>query len=174
MAGHPHSAGAGGKHVPRVVAWEITRSCPLNCKHCRAAAQSGAYEGELTTAEGRKLLESIAAVAKPVLILTGGEPLLREDVYEFAATARDLGMRPVLATCGTLLTNETALRLKDAGIATISISIDGADAASHDAFRGTPGAYDAAIKAIATAQRAGIDIQVNTTVTKDNVADYLK
>ena len=160
-----------GKHVPRVVAWEITRSCPLNCKHCRAAAQHTPYEGELTTAEGRKLLESIAAFAKPVLILTGGEPLLREDVYEFASYARDLGMRPVLATCGTLLTDETATKLKTAGIATISISIDGADAASHDAFRGTPGAYDAAIKAIATAQRAGIDIQVNTTVTKDNIAD---
>ena len=175
--GYPHSGRSEQGHIPRVIAWEVTRSCPLSCKHCRAAAQNTPYEGELTTEEARRMLDSIAAMAKPVLILTGGEPLLRPDVYDMAAYARDLGMRPVLATCGSLLTDETARKLKEAGIATISISIDGADAESHDAFRGTDGAFAAALTGIETAQRAGIDVQINTTVTRDNVdelADILE
>ncbi len=175
--GHPHLGRGEQGHIPRVIAWEVTRSCPLSCKHCRAAAQNTPYEGELTTDEARRMLASIATFAKPVLILTGGEPLLRPDVYEMAAYARDLGMRPVLATCGSLLTDEAARKLKAAGIATISISIDGADAESHDAFRGTDGAFAAALTGIETAQRAGIDVQINTTVTKDNVdelADILE
>jgi len=157
--------------VPRVIAWEITRSCPLNCRHCRAAAQNAPYEGELTTDEGRRLLESIAAFAKPILILTGGEPLLREDVYELASCAGALGLRTAVATCGALLTADTADRLKAAGVGTISISIDGATAATHDAFRGTPGAFEAGLRGIEIARKAGLDVQVNTTVTKDNAGE---
>ncbi len=152
----------------RMVAWEVTRSCNLSCVHCRASAEKGPYAGELSTEEGKKLLEEIAAFSKPVIILTGGEPLLREDIYELAAYGDQLGLRMVLATNGTLVTEAIARRMKDAGIQRVSISLDGPDAAEHDAFRQMPGAFAGSLAGIDALKKAGMEFQVNTTITSAN------
>jgi AdoMet-dependent heme synthase len=168
--GHGDPAAAG----PRLIAWELTRSCTLSCRHCRAAAERGPYTGELTLAEIRQTIDNIAGAGyNPIMILTGGEPLLRPDILDIIRHARAAGLRPVLATCGALLTPERARDLRAAGIERISISIDGPDAASHDAFRGVPGAFDAALRGMEAARAAGLGFQVNTTVTRGN-ADQLE
>ncbi len=152
------------------MAWEVTRSCNLACAHCRASAANGPYEGELSTAECLELVAQIAAAGKPILILTGGEPLLRPDIFEIAEAAREAGLRAVMAPNGTLVTPVAAARMKTAGIGRISISIDFPDAAEHDRFRGCAGAFDAALQGMRAAQDAGIEIQVNSTITRLNVA----
>ncbi len=125
----------------RLVAWELTRSCNLACVHCRAAAQDRPYEGELTEAECRRVMDEIAEVAKPIVILTGGEPLLRPDVFDLAQYGNSLGFRMTMATNGTLLTPKIVRKMIDSGIQRISVSLDGATAESHDAFRKVPGAF---------------------------------
>jgi heme b synthase len=140
----------------------------LACLHCRAAAGSGPYPGELTTAEGLKLLDDLATMGQVVVILTGGEPLLRDDIYDLAAHGTKLGHRMVMAVNGTLLTPDIAQRLKDVGIQRLSISIDGATAASHDALRAVPGAYEGALSGIAACREAELPFQINTTVTRAN------
>ena len=117
--------------------------------HCRAAAGSGPYADELTTAEGKKLLDDLATLGQVVVILTGGEPLLRDDIFDLAAYGHGLGHRMVMAVNGTLLTPAIALRLKAAGIQRLSISIDGATAGSHDRLRAVEGAYAGALNGIA-------------------------
>ena len=171
MSPHPPSHDTTGPPSPRVIAWELTRRCSLQCQHCRGAAQDCAYEGELDTDECFQVLDSIASFAKPVLILTGGEPMMRDDLYRIAARASELGMHPVLAPCGHLITPATATRIRESGIRAISISLDGADAASHDAFRGVPGAHERTMQGLQHAIAAGIPFQINTTVTRQNVAD---
>ena len=155
----------------RLLAWEVTRSCNLNCRHCRAAARRGPYTGELDTGECRRVLESLPPLGEPIVILTGGEPMLREDIYELARYGTDLGLRMVMAPCGLMLTEESCRRLIDSGIRRISLSVDGADAASHDAFRGMEGAFEGVMRGMRAAKKAGLEFQVNTTVTKHNVAD---
>jgi len=152
----------------RMVAWEVTRSCNLSCIHCRASSEKGPYAGELSTVQGKKLLEEIAAFSKPVIILTGGEPLLREDIYELAAHGDQLGLRMVLATNGTLVTEAAARRMREAGIQRVSISLDGPDDGSHDAFRQMSGAFAGAMAGIAALKKAGMEFQVNTTITSTN------
>ena len=157
-------------HNLRMVAWEVTRSCNLACGHCRASALRGPYEGELDTEKCRRILDEIAAVGKPVIILTGGEPLLRPDICEIAAYGDRKGLRMVLATNGTLVTKAVAENLIRAGIRRVSISIDGPEAESHDAFRGVPGAFAGAMAGIAAMKRAGLEFQINTTITKANLS----
>jgi radical SAM protein with 4Fe4S-binding SPASM domain len=158
-------------YLPRLIAWEVTRSCPLACKHCRAAAHLEPYPGELSTDECRRVLDNIASFAKPTMILTGGEPMLRTDIYDIADYAHRLGMPVVMAPCGKFVDDEAVARMKKAGIHCISISIDGATAASHDAFRGIKGAFDFAIQATEAARRGGLDFQINTTITQHNLAE---
>lgn len=155
---------------PRIIAWEITRSCNLNCAHCRAAAERGPYPGELDTEQCFALVEEIAALGGFLLIITGGEPLLRADALEIAARATDRGLRVVMAPNGTLVTPEIAVKMRQAGIQRISISLDFPNAEQHDAFRGVPGAFEGALRGIEAAHQAGIEVQINTTVTKRNVA----
>ncbi|MFI5332362.1 MAG: heme b synthase [Desulfobaccales bacterium] len=152
----------------RLLAWETTRRCNLACLHCRAAAGSGPYPGELTTDEGLTLLDDLATMGQPVVILTGGEPLLREDIFELAAHGHGRGLRMVMAVNGTLLTPPIATRLKEVGIQRLSISIDGASAASHDQLRAVPGAYEGALTGIAACREAELPFQINTTVTRAN------
>ena len=152
----------------RLLAWETTRRCNLACRHCRAAAGSGPYPGELTTGEGLALLNDLAGMGQPVVILTGGEPLLREDIYALAAHGTQKGLRMVMAVNGTLLTPQIAARLKTAGIQRLSISLDGATAASHDQLRAVPGAYEGALAGVAACREAGLPFQINTTVTRVN------
>jgi len=161
----------GKKHLPHLIAWEVTRSCMLACKHCRAAARPEPYSGELSTDECFALLDNIASFSKPIIILTGGEPMLREDIYDIAAHATSLDLPVVMAPCGMLVDDASVAKMKDAGIRAISISLDGATAQSHDDFRGVPGAFDASVKGIEAAKRGGLGFQINTTVTRHNRAE---
>ncbi len=169
--GHPRTL-PDGSPVLRLIAWEVTRSCNLACKHCRAEAHPEPYPGELSTAEARALIESFTQVGSPIIIFTGGEPLLRHDIFDLMSYASSLGLRPVMAPNGTLITAENAVRIKKAGVQRCSISLDGPDAASHDAFRGVPGAFAASMRGVEYLKNAGLEFQVNTTVTKDNLASF--
>jgi heme b synthase len=157
----------------RMIAWEVTRSCNLNCAHCRAAASCGPYSGELSTDKCFKLIDEIAAVSSPVIILTGGEPLLRPDIFQIAAYGTDKGLRMVLATNGTLVTPSVARKMIESGIKRVSISIDGKDAHSHDAFRQEKGAFAGAMAGIEALKAAGMEFQINTTITSVNL-DQIK
>jgi len=160
--------------VPRLIAWELTGACNLECVHCRASATKAPTPDELSTDEAKRFIDDIAGFAKPIIILSGGEPLMRDDVYEIAQYGADKGLRMVLATNGTLVTHEVAKRLKDAGVKRVSISIDGASAKTHDEFRGMPGAFDGALKGMKALKEAGLSPQVNTTITKRNLDELPK
>jgi len=156
--------------MPRVLAWEVTRRCPLKCRHCRAAAADLAYAHELSTNECRRVIDSLAAAAPaPMIIWTGGEPMLRDDILELVAYATERGLRSVMAPCGMLVTAARLTALKEAGVMACSFSLDGPDAASHDAFRGVPGAYENVTRAMTVARAIGLPFQVNTTVSTLNL-----
>ncbi|OVE73902.1 hypothetical protein BVX94_02405, partial [bacterium B17] len=164
--------------TPRVIAWELTRRCSLNCQHCRGNARDENYSDEFTTEECFKVIDNIASQSSLinhqssiVLILTGGEPMTRPDIYDISRYATDAGMHTVMAPCGHLITTETAKKMKEAGIEAISISIDGSTPEKHDDFRGVNGAYSRTIEGLKCAIDAGIPFQVNTTVTSQNVND---
>lgn len=157
------------KESLRLVAWETTRNCNLACLHCRASATHGPFSGELDTQAARRLLDQIAEVGKPIVILTGGEPLLRPDIFEIARYGTDKGLRMVMAPNGTLITETTVRQMLDAGIKRISVSLDGAARKSHDRFRGVEGAFDGALRGIKLAKDAGLEFQINTTITKTNL-----
>ena len=173
-AHHGHNAEKDATPTLRLVAWEITRNCNLNCVHCRAAATQGPYEGELDTDACLKLLDDIAEAGNPIVILTGGEPLLREDIFDIARYGTNKGLRMVMAPNGTLVTAPIAKKLVDAGIQRISISLDGATKEVHDRFRGVDGAYDGALNGIREAKAAGLEFQINTTITKANLEEIPK
>jgi radical SAM protein with 4Fe4S-binding SPASM domain len=154
---------------PNLIAFEITRRCRFNCKHCRAEA--GRVNEELTTEQCKKILRSVAKFNKCVIILTGGEPMERSDIYELIKFGRDLGLRIVMATCGYLIDEKSISKLKEAGVLALSISLDGASAQTHDKFRQTVGAFDSAINAAKSAHQAGIRFQINTTISKLNIAE---
>ncbi len=167
--GHPHGPGAGGLSTLRLVAWETTRNCNLSCVHCRAAATQGPYEGELDTETSLRLLDQIAEVGQAIVILTGGEPLLRPDIFELAAYGTQKGLRMVMAPNGTLIDAVSAKKMAESGIRRISISLDGASKEVHDRFRGVDGAFEGAIRGIRAARDAGIEFQINTTITQANL-----
>jgi heme b synthase len=153
----------------RLVAWELTRRCNLNCVHCRAASERGPYPGELDTGKCLEILDQIASMGKPIIILTGGEPLLKKDIFELANHGTQLGLRMVMATNGLLITPEIAEMIRSSGIKRVSISLDGASAKEHDQFRKVPGAFKGSLEGIAVLKKAGIEYQINTTVTRHNV-----
>jgi len=159
-------------YKPEIIAWEITRNCNLKCLHCRASASQGPYAGELSTRECFDVIDDILATGAHILILTGGEPLLRDDIFQIASYATGNGLRTVMAPNGTLLSPEMAAKIKAAGISRISISIDFPAADLHDAFRGESGAFIGALSGMKNARDAGIEVQINSTITKMN-ADYL-
>ncbi|MBG0776220.1 MAG: heme b synthase [Desulfovibrionaceae bacterium] len=181
--GHPggHPGGHGGKNgMPprtladgtpacRLIAWEVTRSCNLACKHCRAEAHPEPYPGEFSTERAKALIDTFPEVGNPIIIFTGGEPLLRPDIFELIAHADGRGLRCVMAPNGTLITPENARRMKEVGVQRCSISIDAPTAADHDVFRGVPGAFDASLRGIGFLKDAGVEFQINTTVTRHNM-----
>ncbi|HTY25351.1 MAG TPA: heme b synthase [Desulfomonilaceae bacterium] len=152
----------------RLVAWEMTRACNLACVHCRAGACSESDPEELTFEEGIRLIDGIAKVGKPILIMTGGEPLLRDDFFDLARHAVASGLRAVLATNGVLVTPKKAREIEEAGIARVSISLDGPTAEEHDLFRKVPGAFAASLTGVANLRDAGVSVQINTTLTRRN------
>ena len=156
----------------QLVAWELTRSCNLFCAHCRGSAGQVQYNGELSTEECFHLIDQILEVGKPIIILTGGEPLARQDLLVIAKYAVTKGLRVVMGSNGTLITEEMAAKLKDIPISRIGISLDFPVAELQDDFRGKAGAFEAAIAGIANAHRSGIEVQINSTITKLNV-NYL-
>jgi AdoMet-dependent heme synthase len=161
----------------RMVAWELTRSCNLACVHCRASAERGPYPGELSMGEVFRVMDEIAVVGKPVIILTGGEPLLRPDIFELAAYGTGKGFRMVMATNGTLFDEQTVHKMKASGIQRISISLDGPTPETHDAFRKVKGSFEGSLQGIQLAKSGGLEFQINTTITQVNlhlIPDILK
>jgi heme b synthase len=156
---------------PHVVAWESTRACNLACVHCRASAQTEPAPDELTTAEIEGVIDDIAAFAAPIFIISGGEPLMRADILHVARYGRERGLRVVMSPNGTLITDRVAQEMSAAGIARISVSIDGSCAARHDEVRGVPGAFDAAMQGLAACRANGIGFQLNTTVLRQTMDD---
>ncbi len=154
----------------RMVAWEVTRNCNLACRHCRASSKYGAHPDELTTGECFSLIDEIVSFSRPIVILTGGEPLLRSDIFEIAEYGKNKGLTMVMAPNGTLLNDENVRKIISSGIKRISESIDGPDAASHDNLRQVPGAFKQACEGIGRARKAGLEFQINSTVTKRNIA----
>lgn len=152
-----------------MIAWELTRECNLSCKHCRASSEPGPYPGELSKEECFRVMDDISLISKPVIILTGGEPLLRPDIFELARYGTDKGFRMVMATNATLLTKEIAIKLKESGIQRISISIDGPNPETHDSFRKVEGAFEKSIRGIEIAKQEGLSFQINTTITMINL-----
>lgn len=157
---------------PFIVIWEVTRACGLVCAHCRANAQHDRNPFELTTEEGRRLLDDLAMFGppRPLVVLTGGDPFEREDLAELVAHGTDRGLSMALSPSVTDRLTRAALdELRRAGARAVSLSLDGATAATHDAFRGVDGVFDATLAAAAEVTDAGLRLQINTTVTAGNV-----
>lgn len=154
-----------------VVAWESTSACNLACVHCRASAQPAPGSDELATGEVLGLIDELADMGRCIFIISGGEPLLRPDLYEIAAHGTARGLRVAVSPNGTLVTGEVVRRLKEAGVQRISVSIDGSTAGRHDAIRGVRGAFDAAMAGLAACREAGLGFQLNTTVMRQTAGD---
>jgi radical SAM protein with 4Fe4S-binding SPASM domain len=151
-----------------VVIWNVTRRCNLSCMHCYADSHDRAYPGELNAEEGRRLLDDLAAFGVPTVIFSGGEPLIREDVFELASYARDQGLRCVLSTNGTLITEEAARRIRQAGFAYVGVSLDGIGYV-HDSIRGKQGAYKEALSGLRICRERGIRVGLRFTVHRRNL-----
>ncbi|EMA53533.1 TIGR04347 family pseudo-SAM/SPASM protein [Halococcus thailandensis] len=153
-----------------VVVWNLTKQCNLSCSHCYAAADTETADGELTTEEGKRVLDDLADYGVPVVLFSGGEPLVRDDLPELIEYADASGIRPVLSTNGTLITTEIARELREAGLKYAGISVDGLPE-RNDAFRGQDGAFDAAVRGIRACLDAGLKTGLRYTITERNAAD---
>src|SRR5450755_1652264 len=156
------------QNKPRLIFWELTKGCNLRCIHCRATATQLSSPSDLSTQAARDIIDQIAEVSKPILVLSGGEPLYRSDIFELARYGTEKGLRVALATNGTLVTKEVARMIVDSGVQRVAISLDGADALTHDSFRGIPGAFDAAIAGFRNLKNLGMSVQINTTIARHN------
>lgn len=157
--------------APRVIAWESTRACNFACVHCRAEAQKEPDPKQLTTQEALNLVDQIAALCKPIFIISGGDPLQRKDIFGIASYASSLGLRVVMSPSGSNLTAGTFEKMKAAGVKMISLSLDGSSPEIHDNFRQVPGAFNLAMKNMSMARQSGFAFRVNTTVTQHNLND---
>jgi radical SAM protein len=179
-ARHPAGKGVDFSERPMLVFWETTRACELACRHCRASATPHPLPGELTRAEGLDLVDQVAALGRPypILVLTGGDCLLRSDLFEIVARARSLGIPTALSPSVTpSLTPAVVARIAAADVSAVSISLDGATAATHEGVRGIPGHFAKTVRAIRDLVDAGLTVQVNTTVmrsTAEELADVAK
>jgi len=153
-----------------VVVWNVTRRCNLRCVHCYAHATESSTEDELSTEEGRTLIDDLSAFGVPVLLFSGGEPLVRKDLPELASYAVSKGMRAVISTNGTLITPSTAQTLKEIGLSYVGISLDGMEEV-NDRFRGVKGAFSKAMEGIENCKAAGIKVGLRFTISKTNAAE---
>jgi radical SAM protein with 4Fe4S-binding SPASM domain len=158
----------GTNSKARLIFWEVTKGCNLRCIHCRASATELSSPSDLSTRTALGIIDQIAATANPILVLSGGEPLYRSDIFQLARYATDKGLRVALATNGTLVTKEVARMIVDSGVKRVSISLDGADSLTHDTFRGIPGAFDAAVYGLRNLKALGMSVQINMTIARHN------
>lgn len=157
---------------PFTVAWEITRACALACLHCRASAQPRRDPLELTTEESFSLIDQIAGMGNPILVITGGDPLMRRDVFDLIRYATKRGLRVSFSPSATALLNRDNLqKARDAGAMRLHLSLDGSTADIHDAFRQVRGSYDRTLDGMRIARQVGLSLQIGTTVTRRNLAD---
>jgi radical SAM protein with 4Fe4S-binding SPASM domain len=153
-----------------VVVWNTTRRCNLRCVHCYSESRNQEYSGEMDTAEAKSFIDGCADFGVPVLLFSGGEPLLRADLFELVAYARGKGIRAVISTNGVLITPAVASKLRDAGLSYVGVSVDGLSA-RHDRFRGVSGAFESSIAGIRACRDAGVKVGLRFTITKDNAGD---
>lgn len=159
--------------APFQVVWDVTYACNLKCQHCYAQAGKVSRD-ELTHEEALRVVDKLATMGIPILALSGGEPLVRPDILEITRRGADNGMYVSIATNGTLITKEKAKQMKDAGVSYLQISVDGADAQTHDSFRGIPGAFDRTIQGVKNAVAEGFFVNIATTATKKNLTQIPK
>ena len=187
MAGHPGSTHPGGRsgmpggmaridtdRDPVVVFWEMTRACALACEHCRAEAQPRRHPLELSTEHGLELMEQLTGFDhKPIIVLSGGDPFMRRDLFEIVERAVSLGLTTSVSPSATALaTKERFQKLVDLGVSRVSFSLDGPNSESHDVFRGFAGTFDRTIQMFRDAREVGLEFQVNTTITRQT-REYL-
>ncbi len=171
--GIPVTGGYDFEDRPFLVFWEITRSCALACSHCRAEAQPRRHPEELDQTEALRLIGQLADWKPPMLILTGGDPLMRRDAIDLVRAASNAGLHVGLSPSATpLLLRTDFSELKEAGVQRLSLSLDGATRETHDAFRGVGGTFDRTIEAVRRAHAAGLSLQINTTLTRGNLSEY--
>jgi AdoMet-dependent heme synthase len=157
---------------PFIVIWETTQACDLACLHCRASAQPNRDSGELDTAEAKRLMDTVRQFGKPLFVLTGGDPLKRDDTIELVQYGTSIGLRMAMTPSGTPLMTPDVLRdLRDAGLARLAVSLDGSSAAIHDRFRGVSGSFEWTVRMLEAARELGLSTQINTTVSSHNLHD---
>src|SRR4030042_784025 len=161
--------------TPRWIAWEITRRCNLRCIHCRSSSEQEVKDHtDFSTEEAFRILDDISGYAKPVIVLSGGEPLLRKDAFDIARYGTDKGFRMCLATNGTLVTDDTCDKIKASGIKIVSLSLDGSEESVHDNFRNQKGAFEGCIRAARLFKKHGIEFIINSSFTKRNQEEIQK
>ncbi len=153
-----------------VVVWNITRRCNLRCIHCYSQSRDIEYTNELTTQQGKELIDDLAHFGVPVVLFSGGEPLMREDLPELASYTISKGMRAVISTNGTLIDRKMAKRLKEIGLSYVGVSLDGMQE-TNDRFRGVKGSFDSALEGMRNCKRENIKVGLRFTINKKNVAD---
>ena len=167
-----HPAMCDFNERPFILFWEVTRACALACRHCRAIAQPKAHPLELSHEEAMELTDKIAALAPPMLVLTGGDPMMRRDIFDIIQRAAGAGLRVALSPAATpRLLNTDFRKLREAGVVSMSLSLDGATQESHDNFRRVPHTFERTLKAAQMAKEAGIQLQINTTVARSTMAE---
>ena len=168
----PSIASADFNESPFLIIWETTQACDLACLHCRASAQPLRDRGELDTAAAMRLMDTARRFGRPLFVLTGGDPLKRDDTVELVEYATSIGLRVAMTPSGTpLMTPDVLRRLREAGLARLAVSLDGSDAAIHDRFRGVAGSFDWTVKMLAAAHELGLSTQINTTISRHNIHD---
>jgi AdoMet-dependent heme synthase len=168
VTGNGNGHSLAGENKPRLIFWEVTKGCNLRCIHCRASATELSSPKDLSTHAALGIIDQIAEAYNPILVLSGGEPLYRSDIFQLASHATEKGLRVALATNGTQVTKEVARMIVDAGVKRVSISLDGADSITHDSFRGIPGAFDAAVQGLRNLKSLGMSVQINMTIARHN------
>jgi len=160
--------------VPKWIAWEVTRKCNMNCVHCRSASSMNSYDTAFDTERAKGFLDDVVSFSSPVVVLSGGEPLLRPDLFDIARYGTSKGLRMCIATNGSLVTDEICREMVDAQIKMVSLSLDGSTAAFHDDFRSQPGAYEAVMRSTELFNKHGIPFLINSSFTKRNQSEIPK
>jgi len=171
-AARPSLAETDFSRTPFIVIWETTQACQLSCRHCRASARPHRDPAELSTEEAMRLLDEIRGMGRPLVVLTGGDPLERDDTVRIVEYGTSIGLRVALTPSGTpRMTEQVLIELRDAGLARLAVSLDGSSPAIHDAFRGVQGSYDWTLHMLDVARSLGLSTQINTTISRHNLDD---